>query len=107
MLEKLDWLSLNQLSAEARLIQAWKTANVEDYCLKDTLTARRKGAYQTRGNKLALFEPGEENRITSAGSFVNQTARLWNQAPTSVKSANTLTQAKTQIRSYVKTLPIS
>ena len=30
MLEELNWLSLNQLSAETRLVQAWKTANVDD-----------------------------------------------------------------------------
>ena len=107
MLEELDWLSLNQLSAETRLIQAWNTAHVEDYCLQDTLTKRRKGSYSTRGSEVDHFEPGEDNRITSSGSFVNQTAKLWNQAPIQIKSATTLEQAKSLIRSYVKTLPIS
>ena len=71
MLEELDWLSLNQLSLETRLIQAWNTAHVEDYCLQDTLTKRRKGSYSTRGSEVDHFEPGEDNRITSSGSFVN------------------------------------
>ena len=87
MLEELDWLSLNQLSAETRLIQAWNTAHVEDYCLQDTLTKRRKGSYSTRGSEVDHFEAGEDNRITSSGSFVNQTAKLWNQAPNQIKSA--------------------
>ena len=107
MLEELGWLSLNQLSAETRLIQAWNTAHVEDYCLQDTLTKRRKGSYSTRGSEVDHFEPGKDNRITSSGSFVNQTAKLWNQAPIQIKSATTLEQAKSLIRSYVKTLPIS
>ena len=105
MLEELSWISLNQLSAESRLIQAWKTAHTENYCLQDTLTRRRKGAYPTRESETTLFEPGDDNRITSAGSFVNQTARIWNQAPISIKNSSTLEQAKRQIRSYVKTLP--
>ena len=103
----IDWLSLNQLSAETRLIQAWNTAHVEDHCLQDTLTKRRKGSYSTRGSEVDHFEPGEDNRITSSGSFVNQTAKLWNQTPIQIKSATTLEQAKSLIRSYVKTLPIS
>ena len=105
MLEELSWISLNQLSAESRLIHAWKTAHNENYCLQDTLKRRRKGAYPTRGSETTLFEPGDDNRITSAGSFVNQTAKIWNQAPISIKNSSTLEQAKRQIRSYVKTLP--
>ena len=107
MLEELGWLSLNQLSAETRLIQAWKTAHIENYCLEDTLTKRKKGAYSTRGSGVDNFEPGTENRITSSGSFVNQTAKLWNQAPIQIKTSTTLAHAKSLIRSYVKTLPIS
>ena len=35
MLEKLNWLSVNQLAAETRLMQVWKALNMEDYCLTD------------------------------------------------------------------------
>ena len=35
MLDKLDWLSLNQMSCEVRLIEVWKSINIENYCLKD------------------------------------------------------------------------
>ena len=33
MLEKLGWLSINQLSCEIRLIEVWKALNQEDHCL--------------------------------------------------------------------------
>ena len=33
MLEKLGWLSINQLACEVRLIEVWKTLNQEDHCL--------------------------------------------------------------------------
>ena len=34
MLEKLGWLSINQLSCEIRLIEAWKALNHENHCLQ-------------------------------------------------------------------------
>jgi len=37
MLDELNWLSLNQMAAESRLVEAWKTAKFENYCLKDSL----------------------------------------------------------------------
>ena len=35
MLEKLDWLSLNQLACEIRLIEVWKALNKDDHCLSN------------------------------------------------------------------------
>ena len=107
MLEELNWLSLNQLSAETRLVQAWKTAHVDDYCLQDTLSQRKKGGYSTRGSETISFDPGVDGRSISSGTFVHQTAKLWNQAPRSIKTASSLEIAKREIRTHVKTLPIS
>ena len=45
MLEELGWLSINQLAAETRLIEAWKTVHLEEYCMKDILKLRHKGSY--------------------------------------------------------------
>ena len=35
MLKEVGWLSLNQLACETRLIEVWKSLNIENYCLKD------------------------------------------------------------------------
>ena len=48
MLEKLNWLSVNQLAAEIRLMEVWKSLNLEDYCLK------------------SLFQEVERERTTSS-----------------------------------------
>ena len=48
MLENLGWLSVNQLAAETRLIEAWKSVHIDDYCMKDVLKLRHKGSYNTR-----------------------------------------------------------
>ena len=43
---------------------------------------------------------------TGKSSFIIDTTRLWNQAPTNIKSANSLNQAKKAIKQYCLTLPI-
>ena len=35
MLNKLGWLSINQLSCEIRLIEVWKALNQENHCLSN------------------------------------------------------------------------
>ena len=100
MLEDLGWLSLNQLAAETRLIEAWKTVHLDDYCLKDILKLRHKGSYNTRSSQVDFLDTGVEDMYGSAG-FVNQTAKLWNKSPNSIKEAQTLSLAKSEIRKFV------
>ena len=106
MLEELKWLSINQLCAETRLLEAWKTVHQEDYCIKDILQVKKKSKHMsTRSNEQTMFEQGKENRFAS-GSFVQKTTQIWNAAPKNVKEATTIQQAKKMIRQYVKTLPL-
>ena len=101
MLENLEWLSINQLSAEIRLIEAWKAANSEGYCLGETLVKQHKRGYATRSNDVVLFDLGA-NDIHGSTGFVNTTAKLWNRSPVEIKKASTLDQAKREIRKFVK-----
>ena len=101
MLDELGWLSINQLAAETRLIEAWKTVNLEDYCMKDVLKLRHKGNYNTRRNHVNFLDTGVEDIYGSAG-FVNSTAKLWNKSPDSVKEAQSLSHAKREIRKFVQ-----
>ena len=42
MLKELDWLSINQICAETRLVEAWKTVHDENYCMADILKLKKK-----------------------------------------------------------------
>ena len=106
MLEELGWLSINQICAQTRLIEAWKTINVEDYCLGEVLRLKKKSEHMcTRSNKQDLFETSQPNKFANA-SFAQKTSQIWNECPKSVKEAKSLTLAKKAIRQFVKTLPI-
>ena len=55
MIEKLDWLSLNQLACEIRLIEVWKALNRDDHCLNKLFekAATNEGITRSAGtNKL-------------------------------------------------------
>ena len=100
MLENLGWLSVNQLAAETRLIEAWKSVHIDDYCMKDVLKLRHKGSYNTRSNHVDYLDTGVEDIYGSAG-FVNTTAKLWNKSPKLVKEATSISIAKREIRKFV------
>ena len=58
MLEKLGWLSLNQLACEVRLVETWKALNVDNYCLKDIFEKVEVRGINTRSsNKIRLKSP--------------------------------------------------
>ena len=106
MLKELDWISINQLWAETRLLEAWKTTHEENYCMQDLLKRREKsGHISTRWNEQNLFQTSQDDRFSN-GSFVQKTTKIWNISPKSVKEAKTLTEAKRAIRLFVKSLPI-
>ena len=100
MLEDSGWLSVNQLAAETRLVEAWKSVHIEDYCMNEVLQLRHKGSYRTRTNHVDFLESGVDDIYGSAG-FVHTTAKLWNESPLSVKEATSINSAKREIRKFV------
>ena len=106
MLKELEWLSINQLCAEIRLLEAWKSVQPEDYCMKDTLQKKEKSRHMgTRSDNQTLLVTGDKDKFTN-GSFVHLTAKVWNSAPINVKESVNLSEARRAIRKFVRTLPI-
>ena len=107
MLEKFELLSVNQLSAEIKLVEGWKIVNIEGHPL--TLDPYNHQA-QTSHMELRL-QPTRVFNDTyklqrSSHSFNIEASRLWNLAPAEIRSAPTLAAAKTAIRKYAKSLPV-
>ena len=106
MIKELGWLFINQLCAETRLQEAWKTVHKEKYCMQDILHVKKRNQHMsTRSSEQILLEPGQGNKFVR-GSFVQKTAQIWNLAPRKVKESTTIFQAKKAIREFVTTLPL-
>ena len=109
MLEKLGWLSINQLACEVRLIEVWKAINQENHCLNQSINYMFEKATAnqgiTRSAGLNRLKAGFRSKIRE-NIFTYPSIQIWNSAPPEVTTAETESQARDAIRKYVKTLPL-
>ena len=100
MLEELGWLSLNQMCCEVRLIEVWKSLNLDNYCLKNLFEK-----VNSRNHNRIRLKSEFKSRLRES-SFHYPSVQIWNTAPQSITNANSESQARKAIRDFVKTLPI-
>ena len=103
MLDSLGWLSINQLSAEIRLTEVWKSINTE-YCLSDMFQLAKSNTRAVK--KSRVITPKVILSRLRQNSFLYPSCKLWNCAPVQVTQAKSLAEAKREIRAFVKTLPL-
>ena len=101
MLNKLGWLSINQLAAEVRLIEVWKALHPGSSLtgLFEKVQGTTRAASQNR-IKLEKYCKLRES------SFLYPSSKLWNRAPLNIVEAKTESQARKAIRTFVKSLPL-
>ena len=98
-------LSVNQISAEIKLIEIWKAINLPKYPIKVTKQSTPTNARTTRGVTAGkLIEIGSSSQ--SLNSFIGDATRLWNKAPDTIKESTSLYSAKVEIKKFVSTIPI-
>ena len=98
-------LSINQINAQIKLTEVWKSQNLKAYpikWIKRSEVQKRTGLKNS--NKPDLVITGKSN-IQSL-TFINDAGLLWNRAPTNIKDCKTLISAKKLIKQYVLSLPI-
>ena len=101
----LNMLSVNQINGQIKLTEVWKAANVENYPIKllkkdlNSVTMSTRAA--TRGD---LVLQGKNELCTT--SFLQDSARIWNNAPNDIKDCNSIYKAKKNIKKLVHTLPL-
>ena len=101
----LNMLSANQINAQVKLTEIWKSRNVEKYPIfsqklnydSDSRCTRAS----VRGDLVSEASTGK-----SQATFSNDAIKIWNTAPTSIKSCITLAAARKEIRKFVTTLPV-
>ena len=107
MLEKFKLLSVNQLSAEIKLIEVWKSINVEG-CPINLVPYNQNqdpNDHLLRPKPTRVFNDTARLRM-SQSSFNIDAAKVWNRAPKEVQNATTLYGAKRAIKIFCKSLPI-
>ena len=101
LLEMTGMLSINQLTAEVRLMETWKALNIPGSPLAGLFSKISSTSMETRA---ATREDLEE--CGTSKTFSNLASKLWNRAGVSVREAKTFQRAKTMTSVFVKSLPI-
>jgi exonuclease III len=105
LLVKFGVLSVNQLNAQIKLLEIWKAINVEGYPLKiEQQTVQAEGATtraSRRGRPISVGKSKIVQRTSTSDAI-----RIWNLAPAMVTDSKSIWQVKSQIKTYVKTLPV-
>ena len=105
-LKKFNLRSVNhQLAAQIKLVEAWKTINLENYPiqLENNQLSRNTNGRAVRESTIKLWK--DDTKVANAKeSFLRDAAKLWNNAPTNVKKAKSLYMAKKVIITYCKSL---
>ena len=107
LLKKFNILSVNQLAASIKLAEALTAIKTTDYPIElDKHNANRPAT--NRVLREISTRVWREDAATKIGkeSFCRNAAKLWNNASSEVKEAETIYKAKIAIKKYCLTLPI-
>ena len=98
---------VNQLAAEIKLTETWKSINIEGCPIKlEPYKTNKTGTeYELRPQTNRVFKD-DARLLVSQSSFNIDAAKVWNKAPEEVKKAVTLAEAKRKIKSFCKSLLI-
>ena len=105
MLEKFNMQSINQLNASVKLLDMWKALNVDNYPLSIKRQEINAEGMSTRADQAGRPIEIGKTALTQK-TIVSDGIYLWNRAPNNVTESKSIYQAKKEIKSFVKTLPI-
>ena len=109
MLDKFKLLSVNQLSAEIKLIEVWKSINIDKCPIKlepyNPIQNASASRPQLRPKQTRVFKDTTRLKLSKC-IFNIDAARIWNMAPIEIKTANSISCAKSAIKLFCKSLPV-
>ena len=105
LLSKFKILSVNQMNAQTKLCEMWKSVHIENYPIETDTLECHSDAMNTRARYSGLLK---ESKISnkSQRTFTNDAIHIWNQAPCKIRDSKSLFSAKKAIKEFVALLPI-
>ena len=97
-------LSVNQLNAQIKLQEVWKSKNFKNYPTQWETDAKLVDPRTRSIQKDSLVVTGKSAKAQS--TFYSDAASLWNNASETIKNAKSLYSVKKEIKKFIVTLPI-
>ena len=105
LLKKFNTHSVKLLNAQVKLLEVWKSQNLDNYPLEIKKQEVSESLVTTRAaSNGRLVEIGRSAKTQN--SSVSDAIRIWNSAPDSVTKSKTLYQVKNAIKAYIVSLPL-
>ena len=101
LLNNLEMLSVNQTNAQIKLLEVWKSQNVNDYPIKFQVVTN--DCFTRAVSNGDLVEPGRTYLVKS--SFIRDASKVWNNSPKDIKECTSIWASKKAIKLLVKQLP--
>ena len=106
MLVKFKMLSVNQMMAQIKLIEMWKTSHFANYPIQTEQLSPQEDVMNTRARTNGLLLKESKVSNLSQRTFLNDAIHIWNQAPIAIRECASLYCAKKAIKTFVAKLPI-
>ena len=104
--EELDILSVNQLCAQIKIKEVWKSLNEALYPINwEKRTANQSTACTLRSTDSKNLKIIGKTKLMES-TFVSDAARIWNMTPACIKECKSLYTVKKEINNFVKSLPL-
>ena len=87
------------------LLNVWKSQNSDTHPTKWTRRNETDPERRTRAADTNLLNEAHVGKILTS-TFINDAAKIWNNAPECIKLSKTVYSAKKNIKMYTATLPI-
>ena len=104
LLGEAGFKSINQINAEIKLTEIWKSCNIDNYPVKFQKHVALNGMATRSVTSGDLIEFGKIPATIK--SFHGDGSRLWNRCPSAIKESENIYQAKKNINIFIKTLPV-
>ena len=93
LLTKLNMLSVNQINAQIKLTEMWKSIHITNYPIKSAMIQRNDDVVSTRAISSGLLKEAKLSNMCQRTN-INDATHIWNLAPLTIKNCASLSVAK-------------
>ena len=105
MMLKFNQKSVNQINAQIKLNEIWKSVNIPNYPISTKAVSRSEDVVCTRAVTMGVLDETMSSK-SSDKSFIQDATHIWNKVPENIKHCKTFFSAKKAIKIFVLTLPL-
>ena len=103
--KELKMPTVNQVNAQIKLTEVWKSFQSESYPLKWVSRNEATQDRRTRASNENMLCETYGGKIFNS-TFINDSAKVWNMAPKNIKDSVSRYTAKKTIKDYILNLPL-